>query len=111
MSTEAEQTTIDFSRLGGPVFIGRDRGRKVRDKLDVDKLDVSDVQVSVNVPQNTYSINPSFFLALFGDSIRKFGSEEEFFNKYNINAPDHIMESIKSIVSRALLEKKILVDK
>jgi len=101
---------IDFKELGGPVFVGRERGNRVREKFNLDQIDTSDEKIQIIVPEDTYSINPSFFLALFGKSIRTLGDKEAFFKKYEIKAPEHILESIVSMVSRVLIEKKILLD-
>ncbi len=104
----ARQINIDFARLGGPVYIGRDRGSIERDKYRLDELDSQNVVVTISIPSSTYSINSSFFLGLFGKSIRNAGSKDAFFQKFRFVAPDNIIDAIESYVERALYEKKIL---
>lgn len=104
-----KDTTIDFSKLGGPVYVGRERGNSVRKKFSLDKLDQDPETVSVIVPDNTFSINPSFFLGLFGESIRTLGSREAFLKKYRFKIPKHLQSSIEAYISRALFEKRMLL--
>ena len=103
---------IDFANLGGPVYIGREKGEVARKKLSVDKLD-SDPGVSVEViiPSTTYSINSSFFLGLFGPSIRTAGTREAFLKKYIFKCSAEIMKSVETGIQRALLEHSYLLPK
>ena len=110
MTTDNIDITIDFSRLGGPVYVGREKGARVRSRFDLDSVDTSEKIVKVNVPKETYSINSSFFLGLFGKSIKRAGSAEAFFDKYVFDMPEHLRSSIESSVSRALFEKSSLLD-
>ncbi len=57
------------------VFAGRERGRYWRTKFKLDELDNGTVPIRVLVPEDILSLNISFFLNLFGDSIRKLGRE------------------------------------
>jgi hypothetical protein len=100
--------SVNFSDLGGPVFVGRANGKNAREKLNVDSLDQLSEPVTVTVPENTYSINSSYFLGLFGPSVVAFGSREAFFDHYRFNAPDVVMDSIARHVSRALVERGAL---
>lgn len=111
MNTQAEVVTIDFEKLGGPVYVGRDRGGNEREKYKLDELDDSNVIVDVMIPESTYTINSSFFLGLFGDSIVKAGSSEEFRKKYHIHATSLINRSIESYIERALHEHAFLPSK
>lgn len=100
--------SVDFSILGGPVYVGRANGEKARQKLNVRELDALDTPVDVFVPENTYSINSSYFLGLFGDSVVSFGSKRAFLGHYRFHAPEVLMESIERHVERALREKGML---
>ena len=103
---------IDFAKLGGPVYLGRERGQKIREQFALDRdIDKTDKKVVVNIPTNTYSINSSFFLGLFGRSIRNAGSREEFLQKFTFNAPRLFSEVIESCIARALHEKGFLIEK
>lgn len=101
-------TSIDFAKLGGPVFVGRPNGEKARQKLGIEILDKSGSPVDVEVPANTYSINSSYFLGLFGESVVAFGSKEAFFEHYRFHASPVLMESIDRHAERALREQGVL---
>lgn len=110
--SEKSTLIIDFEKLGGPVYVGRERGLSVREKYQLDKVDQNnEVRIDVLVPEGTFSINPSFFLALFGDSIRRCGNRDQFLAKFRFKAPKHILETIEGNIGRALFEKKMLLDK
>jgi hypothetical protein len=57
------------------VFAGRERGKFWRVKFRIDELDESTETIRVVVPEDILSLNISFFLNLFGESIRKLGRE------------------------------------
>jgi hypothetical protein len=101
-------STLDFGRLGGPVYVGRANGEQARSRLGVDRLDALTEPVEVIVPDNTYSINSSYFLGLFGESVVSFGSEKAFLEHYRFRAPERLMGTIHSHIERALREKGIL---
>ncbi len=73
------QKTIDFNDArtspAAKVFAGRERGKYWRAKFEIDKLDSEPEPVTVLVPEDILSLNISFFLNLFGESIRKLGKE------------------------------------
>lgn len=69
------------------VFVGRDRGKSCRVAEKLDQADARKQPVVINIPKGTYSVTPSFFLAMFGDSIRKHG-EEGFMKLYSFQGWD-----------------------
>ncbi len=78
--------TLDLGQYrsaGSRVFAGRDRGEYVRraEKLDLLDSDSNEV-IDVKVPLDTFSVNSSFFLGLFGDTIRQLGANE-FRRRFN----------------------------
>jgi hypothetical protein len=93
---------IDFQALGGPVFVGRANGAAARRKLAVDQLDLSPDPIEVRIPAQTYAVNSSFFLGLFGPSILRFATPDRFLQHYVIKSSDHVAESIRLAVERAL---------
>lgn len=106
MNAETEITVIDFAGLGGPVYVGRPKGELTRRKYNLDAIDQNiSAKVVVKVPESTYSINSSYFLGLFGPSIRALGNRDAFFKKYNFQAPDRFIERIEGYVARALHEQ------
>jgi hypothetical protein len=71
----------DYRVSGSKVFTGRDRGIFVRDKSRIDELESIFAEISVIIPDNLYSINPSFFEELFLNVVTKLG-KENFLKKF-----------------------------
>lgn len=65
------------------VFTGRPQGYEVREKLKLESIDKSADTVEIIIPEDTTSFNPSFFLGLLFDSIKKLGMEK-FREKYRL---------------------------
>ena len=102
--------TIDLSKCGGPVFTGRDKGETIRSQYNLDSIDKdAEADVSIIVPENTFSLNSSFFLGMFGNSIRAAGTRENFLKKFKFKYPPHINQFIESGIERALLDKSSLL--
>lgn len=100
---------IDFSQLGGPLYSGRDRGEEVRRRLNLDQIDCSETQVEVVIPESTYSVTSSFFLGLFGDSVRASGNINAFYRKYTFKSPTRMSDKFNDYAERALRDKKPLI--
>ena len=65
------------------VLSGRDEGKKVRDLIRLDELDRSrESHICVLVSVVTYSLNASFFIGCFLDSIANLGGRRCFEEKY-----------------------------
>lgn len=77
----------EYRTPGGRVFSGRDRGEMVRKAARLDELDLEDSTIRVVVPDDVFSVNSSFFLEMFGPSIRRLG-EEEFRRRYQFEGPN-----------------------
>jgi hypothetical protein len=90
------------------VYSGRPRGRLVRKELKLDTLDKDNSIYEFLIPLDTFSVNTSFFLGLFGESVRSL-SENGFRSKYLFpNAKESILKNINSGIERALKEKSVL---
>ena len=65
------------------VFTGRDRGLYVREQSKIDEIEQSYDEVKIIIPNNIYSINPSFFEELFVNKVVPIDSNDsrEFFEK------------------------------
>lgn len=74
---------ISVDENGNPakVFTGRDRGESVREKSNIDEIEKNFSQVNIIIPDNIYSINPSFFEELFTNVVIKLG-RKNFFEKF-----------------------------
>lgn len=96
---------IDFEKLGMPVFTGRPRGEEARKKLGLDSIDQKGEVVEVKIPQGIYTLTSSYFLGLFGPSVRKYGKKSEFLQHYHFFAPERVSGRLEEWVDRALREK------
>lgn len=65
-------------------FSGRPQGVEARTKIKISELDQKEIEeVEFIIPGDTTSFNPSFFLGLLYDSIKKLGFER-FNKKYHL---------------------------
>lgn len=93
----------DFRSGGSKVFIGRERGEHCRREARLSKADSDGVAVEIRVPLDVFSINSSFFLGMFGDSIRSLG-EEVFRRRYSFTGKDvasTVEDGIREALSRS----------
>lgn len=67
------------------IFTGRDRGKSVREKSGIDNIEQEYDSISIIIPDNIYSINPSFFEELFVNVVKKLG-KEKFLVKFKFNS-------------------------
>lgn len=73
----------DYRTEGSKVFTGRDRGRRVRIESKINEIEKNYEEVVLIVPDNIYSIIPSFFEELFLDVVLKLG-KDNFHKKFNV---------------------------
>jgi hypothetical protein len=106
-----EKQSIDLAKYrsdNSRVYSGRPRGRLVRKELKLINLDKDTQIYEFTIPLDTFSLNTSFFLGLFGDSVRSLG-EIGFRNKYLFpGIKESIRRNIDSGIERALKEKSVL---
>ncbi len=71
--------TVDLNKArtskDAKVFAGRERGKHWREQFRLDELDQKDDVVQVVIPEDIIAINISFFLSMFGKSVRTLGKE------------------------------------
>lgn len=84
------------------VLSGRELGNNIRKRFKFDELDINDNKYEVVFPNSVISISTSFFLALFGESVRKCGSKEKFENKYLFNVNSSLKSNINDGITDAL---------
>lgn len=98
------------NKIVSKVFTGRDRGVVVREKSKIDELENDYENVRIVIPEDIYSINPSFFEELFYNVVKKIG-KDEFFQRFEIeyqgyDFSDKLTEAIERILrDRNALEK------
>lgn len=82
------------------VFTGRDRGAQVRELSRIDELFPVNDRLDVKIPDEIFSITPSFLEELFNNVVLTYGKEEtlkkiHFVGKYKIkNAFDEAVDRI-----------------
>lgn len=88
------------------VFTGRDRGIDVREESKIDELEASNEKIVISIPEDIYSINPSFFEELFKNVVKKLG-REGFLAKFELKSngdydfQEELMEAIDRILNDA----------
>ena len=89
---------IDLSIHDGQVYkvlSGYDFGKAVRKKLDLDHLDTQPDLVVFSIPKCVYSLNSSFFSALFKESLESL-KEQGFREKYQFECSSSIRKNIEN---------------
>ena len=102
---------IDFEQLGGLVHSGRAKGELARSEFDLDAMDEAQIEILVRIPSSTYSVTTSFFLGLFGDSVRRAGSRDAFLRRYHFDSPEVFRATFDTCIARALREHTELIAK
>jgi len=82
--------TVDLTQVAGPVYSGRDRGVALRQRYKLDTEEDHADHVKVVIPESAYTVSSSFFLGLFGPSVRKCGSVDKFEQKFLFAAPSFL---------------------
>lgn len=67
------------------VFTGRDRGKMVREKCNIDNIFMEYECIQIIIPEDIRSINPSFFEELFSTVVRKLG-KDKFLEKFKFES-------------------------
>lgn len=106
------QHTIDLENYrtpGAKIFTGRDRGEEVRESCKIDDYaDVYDI-IEIVIPDNLFSINPSFFEELFVNVVSKY-KEDGFYQKFKFtNKGSYPYEKpLREAINRILRESTAL---
>lgn len=89
---DSQDNRIDLERFRAKdgnriskVFTGRDRGKDVREKSHIDELEAQYDEVFIIIPDQIYSINPSFFEELLVNVVTKLG-KEKFLAKFKFES-------------------------
>ncbi|MBP3597555.1 MAG: hypothetical protein J6J60_09240 [Clostridia bacterium] len=83
------------------VLSGREKGKNLRLRLKIDEEDNKEETVEINIPKEVFAFNSSYFLGLFGESVRKFG-KDKFLEKYKFICTNIIMLNILDGIEDAL---------
>lgn len=100
---------INLSEYGGPIFTGRNKGEKIAKILALSEKESVYDKISTVIPPETWSVNSSFFLGIFGDRIKEFNDIDKFLKKYEFICSEQIENSIREHIKLGLLSLKKLV--
>jgi hypothetical protein len=96
---------------GSGLLSGRDSGVAARQRFNVAKLDRGIGEISVLIPDEVFSLNTSFFLGLFGESVRVLG-EDGFRKRYRFVCDEDVHRpTIERGIEKALKESSIFPEK
>jgi hypothetical protein len=85
------------------ILSGRDFGIQLRQKLELDKIDNIEEQVTIIIPSDIWALNSSYFIGVFGKSILMLG-EEKFRKKYLFQCSNnYVLENIEQGIEDILL--------
>jgi hypothetical protein len=100
----------DYITSGSKVFTGRQKGESVRKDSKIDDLSKKADRIEVIVPENIYSINPSFLEELLINVVTNLGAEG-FKAKFLFinNGKYKIAQDLEEAVERILREENALV--
>lgn len=92
------------------VFTGRDRGKYVREKSNIDAIEKKFDKIEIIIPDNIFSINPSFLEELFVNIVKKLG-KDEFYKKFSFtNKGSYNFERPLSSAINRILRKNTALD-
>lgn len=81
---------------------GRDLGYKQRKHHKIDKLEEINEQLEIDIDPKIIFMSSSFFLGMFGDSVRKCGTKEKFKEKFIFKANSQLNNNIEDGINDAL---------
>jgi hypothetical protein len=93
----------DFRASGAKVYTGRDRGKRARINSKINSIAEKYDKVIIIIPDNVYSIIPSFFEELFLDVVLVYGKDEflkkfEFVSEGSYKYEKPLLEAIERIL-------------
>jgi len=98
-----ELKVIDFSIMGGRVYVGRPNGKTARTYFKIDLCEEQkEYPIKVIFPINAKTLASSFFLGMFGRSVRQAGNRNEFLKRFHFEANKQIMSEIEDGILEAL---------
>lgn len=105
LSKENTINLEDYRAKGAKVYTGRDRGKKAREDSQINDLEKKYDLIKVVIPDNVYSIIPSFFEELFLDVVLKLGKEKflekfEFLSEGDYQHEKPLNEAIERILRK-----------
>ena len=99
-------TTINFAKLGGRAYAGRDNGKAAKEYFHIsEKIINSNLgdKIRVIFPDETKTLTSSYFLGCFGESIIALGSKEKFAEHCELSYPDKLRKVTDKGINTALM--------
>lgn len=94
---------IDLAVMAGRVYVGRPNGIAARAHFRLHELESEEkFPITISFPSNAKTLASSFFLGMFGESVRAAGSREKFLTRYKFNANKQILREIEVGITEAL---------
>lgn len=99
----------NYRTQGARIFTGRDRGKQVREQVDLLNLITKNEKISITIPEDIITINPFFLEEFFYEVVVKLG-KEGFYNKFEfISKGKYKIESnLETAVDRILRKNSSL---
>lgn len=103
MSNSITINLEDFRTIGAKVFTTRPRGKKVREDSRIDELEAQNESITIIIPKDISSINPSFFEEFLENVVIKLGEANfrakfTFINEGEYKIDDDLEEAIYRIL-------------
>lgn len=109
------ELTFDLARFKtsavSRIFSGRPRGEECRAEMQLDAHDHARDIVNIIIPNDIFSINMSFFLGLFGRSVRHYKTVDSFLDHYRFQGPKVHLRAISEYAHEALKFSMALPEK
>ncbi len=94
---------------GAKVFTGRDRGLQVRKQSNINQLVKTNDVLTIRIPDEVRSINPSFLEELLTDVVRMYGRDGFLQRVKFVNAPRYdVTQDLEEAIDRILTEDNAL---
>lgn len=90
----------DYIAKGSKIFTGRDRGKDIRNKSEINNL-IDKGNVIIKIPKEIMSINPSFLEEFLFDTVNELG-KEDFYKKVKFEHEEGARYSIKNDLEEAI---------
>jgi hypothetical protein len=94
----------EYRTKGSKVFTGRERGRQIREKSQIDTLINQFSLIEISIPKDVMSVNPSFLEELLYNIVKELGYDNFFKRIKFVSESDryNIEDDLKEAVDRIL---------
>lgn len=87
------------------ILSGRDDGRKLREDLELDRIDWNGLPYTIRVSEQTLILTSTFLTALFTESMKQLGLDW-FYEKYSF-APSKHQTAINIAITECCVDKML----